>query len=283
MNTAELRSTSERLAGALPELMAHAERLASTVIMGGHGRKRAGQGELFWQYRPTQMGDDPRRIDWRRSARSDATFIQEREWQSAQTTLMWVNSASSMQYTTGDTTKAERARLLALALSILLLRGGERVGLAGPDVPARGGQHQPMQIASGLLDASAPPLNPGRVPAHGHVVLISDFFTDIEPLRRALALCTQKGATGVILQVLDPSETAFPFKGRVRFEDMSGAEDYETQSAGDLRTRYLERLAERQAEMRQLARQSGFLFHTHTTDASALSALLWLYHAVART
>ncbi|MDA0721228.1 MAG: DUF58 domain-containing protein, partial [Proteobacteria bacterium] len=39
-----LRSQAERLASHLPPLLAEAEHLAATVLLGDHGRRRAGTG-----------------------------------------------------------------------------------------------------------------------------------------------------------------------------------------------------------------------------------------------
>ncbi|NHX27360.1 DUF58 domain-containing protein, partial [Escherichia coli] len=146
---AALRAGAEGLAAALPPLLAQAEHLATTVMMGEHGRRRAGMGDEFWQYRPAHAGDPAHRIDWRRSARSDQHFVREKEWQAAQSVTLWVDPSQAMQFA-GDGrhgTKADRAGLLALALSVLLIRGGERVGLAGFDLPPRRGELQLMRLA----------------------------------------------------------------------------------------------------------------------------------------
>jgi hypothetical protein len=49
-----------RIAAPLPALMADAQHLAATVLLGVHGRKRAGTGDEFWQYRPAEAGDSLR-------------------------------------------------------------------------------------------------------------------------------------------------------------------------------------------------------------------------------
>jgi len=58
---------SLELAGTLPALMVAADRVAATVIQGVHGRRRVGQGDAFWQYRPYREGDSASQIDWRKS------------------------------------------------------------------------------------------------------------------------------------------------------------------------------------------------------------------------
>ena len=59
------RRNGEALAAAFPPLLVAADRVASTVAQGVHGRRRVGQGETFWQYRRFEYGDSPQQIDWR--------------------------------------------------------------------------------------------------------------------------------------------------------------------------------------------------------------------------
>jgi uncharacterized protein (DUF58 family) len=283
--TGDLRSRAEALGQTLPPLLAEAEMLASTVMMGEHGRRRAGLGDEFWQYRPAHQGDSARIIDWRRSARSDAHFVREREWQAAQSVTIWVDPAKSMGFT-GDTSrgpKADRARLLGLALAVLLLRAGERVGLAGLAAP-RAGRAQLLRLASRLSgeetgeDYGAPETE-GMV-SHGRGVFLSDFLGDLAGIEAGLARAADRGVKGVLIQILDPAEEEFPFDGRTIFESMGGTMRHETQQAGELRTRYLARLAERKDRLSGLARAVGWHFTTHHTGAPAQSALLWAYLAL---
>jgi uncharacterized protein (DUF58 family) len=280
-----LRPRAEAEAARLPPLLARAERLARTVLLGEHGRRRAGAGDDFWQYRPVQPGDSRRMIDWRRSARSDAQFVRQREWQVAQSVMLWVDPAASMRFASdkGLPEKADRARLLALAMALLLDRGGERVGLTGSALPPRRGAAQIARLTQALCDESeadyASPDMSGLVP-HGRALLISDFLGDPGPVRTALTAAADRGVRGVLLQVLDPAEEAFPYRGRTVFESMGGTLRHETLKAADLRPRYLERLAARKDELARLATATGWSHHCHHTDTSAQSALLWLYRAL---
>lgn len=282
-----LRAAAEAEAARFPALLARAEHLAGAVLLGEHGRRRAGMGDDFWQYRPVQPGDSLRQIDWRRSGRSDAQFVRQREWQIAQSVMLWVDEAASMRFTSDDNLpqKADRARLLALAVAIMLNRGGERVGLTGAELPPRRGQAQITRLAHALCseseqDYGAPDLR--GLPPHGRALLVSDFMGDIAPVREALGMATDRGVRGLLLQVLDPVEEAFPFRGRTIFESVGGSIAHETLKASELRARYLARLAERKDELRQICRLTGWQFHCHHTSQSAQAALLWLYLAFAQ-
>jgi len=282
---ADLRARAEALGQALPPLLAEAEMLAATVMLGEHGRRRAGLGDEFWQYRPAHQGDSARMIDWRRSARSDAHFVREREWQAAQSVTLWVDPSKSMSFSgdKGRAPKGDRAKLLALALAVLLLRGGERVGLAGMAAP-RAGRSQMLRLAMRLSGAEegedfGAPETDGMV-SHGRAVFLSDFLGDLAGVEAGLARAADRGVKGVLMQILDPAEEEFPFAGRTIFESMGGSVRYETQQAGDLRARYLARLAERKDRLATLTRAVGWHFTTHHTGQPAQSALLWAYGAL---
>jgi uncharacterized protein (DUF58 family) len=271
----------------LPPLLAEAEHLATTVLLGDHGRRRAGAGDTFWQYRAAQPTDEARSIDWRRSARADGHFVREKEWQIAQSVQLWVDQGASMGFSSDldIPQKSERARMLALAIAILLVRAGERVGLTGLDLPARGGQLQLLRLAEMLSrDTDAEYASPGArgMLPHSRALFVSDFLGDMTKIQDALTQAADKGVKGAILQVLDPQEEAFPFDGRTIFESMSGNLQHETLKAGDLRGRYLERLATRKDELAQLARRTGWQFQTHHTGEPAAGVLLWLYGALER-
>ncbi len=285
---AALRSRAEDLSARLPALMADAQYLAATVMLGAHGRRRSGLGDEFWQYRSAAAGDPARLIDWRRSARSDANFVQEKEWQAAQSVLVWVDQSQSMGFGSAKDlpTKADRARLLALATSILLIRGGERVGLAALDGPPRQGEIQLSRIARALcgpddtVEYGVPGFS-GMLP-NSRALFVSDFFGDIGVVTAKLAQAADRGIKGALVQVLDPQEETFPFDGRTIFESMGRSVAHETLKASDLRGRYLERLAERKDALAMLAQGTGWQYHCHHTSDTAQAALLWIYAALER-
>jgi uncharacterized protein (DUF58 family) len=282
---AHLRARAETVAAGLPPLLAAAEHLAATMVLGEHGRRRAGLGDEFWQYRPAHAGDNLRQIDWRRSARSDATFVREKEWQAAQSVLFWADRAQSMGYrgATDRVTKAHRAAVLALAAAVLLNRGGERIGLIDDDRPPRHGSGQLLHMA-GLLgtgtasDYGLPPERPA--PDGARLVFISDFLGDWDGIEARLAHIAGRRARGVLLQVLDPVEEAFPFDGRTIFESPGGTVAFETLRAGRLRTAYLDRLAARKDALATWARRTGWRWQIHHTGEPAQTALMWLFGAL---
>jgi len=284
-NPLALRARAEAEAARLPPLLARAEQLAGTVLLGEHGRRRAGLGDDFWQYRPVQPGDAANTIDWRRSGRGDQQFVREREWQIAQSVMLWVDRSASMRFSSDRNLpeKGDRARLLALALAVMLIRGGERVGLTGAALPPRRGNAQLERLATIFMDDEASdygePEARGMIP-HARAAFVSDFMGDVAPVKAALTKAADRGVRGLLIQVLDPSEEAFPFHGRTVFESIGGTVSHETLKAGDLRDRYLNRMAERKDELAHLCRVTGWQYDCHHTGDSAQAALLWAWRAM---
>jgi uncharacterized protein (DUF58 family) len=281
-----MRRSAEEHAAQLPPLLAEARRLAASVVMGTHGRRQAGQGEEFWQFRGAVPGDAWRSIDWRRSARSDGHFIRQQEWQAAQSVLFWIDGAQSMHFI-GDRKrpkKAARASLLGLAIIILLAKAGERIGLVEDADPPKSGQTQVDRIVAqigarkDLIDYGLPA---DRVfPKGSRAVFLSDFLGDWGKVRTTILKAADRGVNGALLQILDPIEEAFPFDGRTEFQSMTGAIRFETLRARGLKQAYLEKLTARKAALGEIAAQTGWQYLCHHTDQPAKPAMMWLYAAL---
>ncbi len=276
---------AEALGARLPPLLVAADRVASTVAQGVHGRRRVGQGDSFWQFRPYVHGDPLGRVDWRQSARADRAFVRETEWEAAQTVLLWRDSSASMRWKSkgSSTDKLGRADLLLLALAALLLRGGERVRLIAPGSVSLSGRHSLDRVAEQLamapVDETAPA--PIALPRHARVVLIGDFLGPLAETATLLQGFAAASVRGHLLQVLDPAETDLPFTGRVRFRGVEDDGDTLIPRVEAVRTAYAEALAAQMAGLSALCRAAGFSRAVHRTDHAPETALLGLYSALA--
>ncbi|MCH8154963.1 MAG: DUF58 domain-containing protein, partial [Proteobacteria bacterium] len=213
-----LRQRAEQLAATLPPLMVAAERVASTVAQGVHGRRRVGQGETFWQFRGYHFGDPPQSIDWRQSAKSDRVYVRQMEWEAAQSVWVWCDTSASMNWRSSPDhpDKRERAELLALALTALLVRGGEHVALLGSGVRPLSGRSALARLAT-LIEqsrhsgADLPPVLP--LPRDAQTVLIGDFLAPLEAVEAVVRGYVEDGVKGYMLQVLDVAEETLPYDG----------------------------------------------------------------------
>jgi uncharacterized protein (DUF58 family) len=272
---------AEALGATLPPLVVQAERVASTVMQGVHGRRRPGQGDAFWQFRPYLPGDSAARVDWRQSAKSDRLFVRETEWEAAQTVALWCQADAGMDWRSDAMlpTKQVRAELLVLALSALLFRGGERVRLFG--LPRAFSGRGALTSLAQSLPRQAAVAEDARIPRHARAVLIGDFLAPLEETRRIVAQLAAGAVRGHLLQVLDPAEETLPFTGRVRFRAPGDAEEALVPRVEGVRALYEERLARHREGLAALAAASGWSFATHRTDQPPETALLALHRRLA--
>src|ERR1700759_3548098 len=144
------------LAATMPRLILEERRVPATGIHGLHGRRRAGSGENFWQYRRFISGEPASRVDWRRSARDDHLYVREREWEAAHTVWIWPDRSPSMQFASPlvRETKLYSSLVVALALAEILVEGGERVGIPGLTRPT-GSRNVIERMAQAILHDSA--------------------------------------------------------------------------------------------------------------------------------
>lgn len=279
MTATALRHSALALAAPHQALLLDAHRLAAAVA-GLHGRRRAGPGEAFWQYRDHQPQDGARLVDWRRSARGERLYVKEREFEAAQAAFLWADPSPGFDWRGAKSrpTKRQRAQAIALAFGLLALRGGERVGLLGE--PARRGVTALPRLCARWL-SRPDPVAPNHAPARSVVVLATDGFAPIAQLEAQIAPITARGASGALLLVTDPAEEEFPFSGRVRFEAVDNARDGLTLGRAEMaRDAYLERLTAHRVALAGLAERHGLILVRHRTDAAAATPLALLVAAL---
>ncbi|MGO9420954.1 DUF58 domain-containing protein [Roseiarcus sp.] len=279
-----VRLEAADLSARLPTLIVAARNVAQTVRHGVHGRRKAGSGETFWQFRPFVSGEPSSRVDWRRSAREERAFVREREWESAHTVWIWFDRSASMRFgsSLAPSSKIDRAAVIALAFADLSVRGGERAGFLGLTRPlATQGVIESFAEAiatderlHGPSDAPLPPAAPAR--SRSLVLLVGDFLSEPADTERALRAIAAEGAVGEIIMVADPIEESYPFSGNVEFLHPAGSLRFVTPRAQSLRDAYLNRLAAHRDALRQICARLGWGWSLHRTDASAAEALLAL-------
>ena len=284
---------AQALGARLPALLVAADRVAATVAQGVHGRRRAGMGDSFWQYRQALPGEAASRIDWRQSARSSRAYVRETEWEAAQTVYLWHDPSPSMRWRSQATLplKAERAELLLLALASLLLRGGEHVRLlsaTGTRAAPVSGQGGLQRLATALVlrpDHDQPgeqglPPAALELPRHARLVLFSDMLAEPAAVEALFARLSAIPVGCTVLQILDPAELSLPYAGRVRFDGLEGETSILAPRAQDLAAAYQAAIGLHQERLATLCAGAGFGLTRHRTDQPPQGALLALHQAL---
>src|ERR1043165_4864833 len=269
------------LAARIPRLILEARRVAATVIHGLHGRRRAGPGENFWQYRRFVSGEPSQNVDWRRSARDDHLYVREQEWEAAHTVWIWPDRSPSMAFASKQArnSKRERGLIVTFALAELLVAGGERVGIPGLMTPTAS-RSVIDKIAQAMLhdDAARASLPPSFIPsALAEIVVLSDFWSPMSEISTMLAGLSASGAHGTLIQIVDPAEETFPYAGRVEFVEPEGGDVITAGRAESWANDYVARVALHRDEIRYETNKLDWLFSTHTPSRSAAELLLFLH------
>ena len=272
---------SRTLAASLPRLVLEARRIAANVIHGLHGRRRAGAGESFWQYRRFVSGEPSQNVDWRRSARDDHLYVREQEWEAAHTVWVWPDRSPSMAFASKEArdSKLERSLIVAFALAELLVAGGERVGIPGLMAPTAS-RSVIDKMAQAMLhdDEARLSLPPSFVPsALAEIVVLSDFWSPIADIRAMLTGLSASGAHGTLVQIVDPAEESFPYSGRIEFVEPEGFGAITAGRAESWAGDYITRVALHRDQIRDETNRLDWLFTTHTTRRSAAELLLFLH------
>lgn len=275
-----------RVFAAMPGLEWKARYLMEGFLSGLHGSPFHGPSIEFRDYRDYQPGDDLRRIDWRLYARNDRLCVRRYEQETNARCYLLCDTSASMSYrgATAWASKIEAARVLGLALSFLLLRQNDAVGLLALQAACGDPRPQPavryvrpsqkpdqagvMLRELGSLDPQGGPAlaalleHAGRI-AHRRslLVLISDLLEPSPEVELGLKRLRFGGHECLCLQVLDGDEIDFPFEDATLFEDLESGlrRRVAGREVGDLyRSRFAAFLGEwqdlfRRLEVRHLA------------------------------
>src|SRR5436190_11496526 len=279
--TQRATGAGRQLSTQMPRLILEARRVAATVIHGLHGRRRAGTGENFWQFRRFMSGEPATRVDWRRSARDDHLYVREREWEAAHTVWIWPDRSPSMVFASALVweTKLDRALVVAFALAEVLVEGGERVGIPGLMRPSASRNIIERMAETIVHDPTArASLPPSFAPSpQSEVVVLSDLWSPIADVHRTIAQLSANGAHGHVVQIVDPAEETCPFSGRVEFFDPEDGHTITVGRAEQWREEYQKRLEQHRAEIRAETDRLGWSFIIHRTDRPGSELLLALH------
>lgn len=239
-----MRLKAEELSSQISTLYIKADRIANTIWEGMHSRNKDGLGDNFWQFRKYEYGDPAHLIDWKKTAKSNETFIQEKESQTLQNFVIWRDTSQSMNFSSAKNidTKLFRANLLTLVLTMILSKSGENIVLNGTDSKLLKGSeavsfisnHINKQINNKYI--SAP--NIDEIKNNSHVILIGDFLNNLADTKKVIKQLSDRGINGIIIHIVDPAEKSFPYKGRINFNGLEEEQNILIGKAESVRSHY---------------------------------------------
>jgi uncharacterized protein (DUF58 family) len=206
------------------------------MLSGMHKSPYKGYSVEFAEHRQYAPGDEIRHIDWRVLGKTDRYFIKEYEEETNLQAHLLVDASGSMGF--GQPTKYAYASLAAAALSYLMLRQLDQVGLVLHDQalrailpPSAASKHwlRIVQTLEGAKPGGETALSPlwhqlcRQIRRRGLIVILSDAFDRIDDLVLALRDFRHAGHEVIFFQVLAPEEIEFPFRRMTQFRSLEQA------------------------------------------------------------
>jgi uncharacterized protein (DUF58 family) len=258
-------------------------------ITGLHRSPYHGFSVEFAEHRQYRPGDSIKHLDWKIFGRTEKHYVKQYEEETNLRSMVCLDTSASMNYASkGNITKFEYASYLAAALSYLLIKQRDAVGLTLYDtdirkfIPPRSKQSYLHELLKTLVDVqpanetgTAGALNKlaERINRRGLVIVISDFFDDPESIMNALKHFRHKQHDVLAFQILDPRERDFKFNlTGANFKDMETGEELVTQPY-QIQQSYAETMNEFLNKIRKESRNHFIDYHLITTDTPFDKAL----------
>lgn len=235
------------------ELRARA--LVEGHFSGRHKSQYRGASVEFADHREYSHGDETRHIDWKVYGRRDRLFVKQFDAETNLNVHLLLDVSASMDYGS-PVRKLDYAAYLTAGLAYLATRQRDAAALVLFDRAVR--THLPPQTKPAhlqrifdVLQAVQPGAETNTAAAletvaqtvnrRGLVILLSDLLDDPEPILRALGYFRHRGHDVVVMQVMDPTELTFDFRGPTVFVDLETKERMATQPE-QVRQEYLRAL-----------------------------------------
>jgi uncharacterized protein (DUF58 family) len=234
----------------------------------------------FTEYRQYSPGDDPRFLDWKLYGRSDRFYVRKFQEETNLRCYLLVDNSGSMDYGSGEYTKAAYARTLAATFALFLQAQGDAVGLLafgerlGDYVPPRSRRghlralmHALERTAPGVTTDLHAPLERimQLVRKRGMIVMISDLLAPIDAVEKRLGSLAACGHDISLFHVLDPAELNFTFEEPVMIEETESRRTMFIDPAV-ARSDYLRRLEAHFDAIQTSCRRLGVGYHRFTID-----------------
>lgn len=262
------------------------------LMTGQHRSPYQGISVEFAQHRPYAPGDDIRHVDWKVFGKTDRIYLKQYQEETNLHLLCVVDASESMAYgSVGEGaarwSKYDHATAIAAVLSYMAIQQQDSAGLAIFDQELRRyhkPSNAPIQWKLVTQELSQTPrlkkTDTGRVldqlaeklTQRSLIVILSDFFDDLESIKRGLRHLRYKKHELLVLQILDPAELDFPFEDVTLFKGLEQAGELLAEPQA-LRNGYLAQLERFTDELKRLCRGMDIDFQ-RMNSGEALEATL---------
>ncbi len=214
-------------------------------MVGLHKSPYHGFSVEFTEHRPYMQGDSLKDIDWKVYGKTEKFFIKQYEEETNLKSYILLDASKSMTYASeGNISKLEYASTLVASLSYLMIKQQDAVGLTlysdkvDKYFPPRASRAYLQELLKSLAEISASNktntaacLNSiaEKIKRRGLVIIVSDFFDDVNSILNALKHFRYQKNEVIVFQIVDPLERSFAFGNDAIFKDMESEDEITTQ------------------------------------------------------
>jgi uncharacterized protein (DUF58 family) len=273
----------------LEGLQLRARLIVEGYVSGVHRSPFHGFSIEFAEHREYTPGDDLRYLDWKALGRTDKYYLKQYEEETNLLCYLLLDSSESMQYRSdaAPMSKLEYAKCTAAALAYLVLQQQDSAGLVTFDREIRAlvrASSNPSHLKELLhvMERSAAERKSStgaifhelaeRFKKRGIVIVLSDFFDDIESMMAGLKHFRHRRHEVILMHVLDPAELEFPFQQTTLFRGLEQWPEVVAEPRA-LRKAYLEEFSRFLRRLKQGCRMHRIDYVPMRTDQSMEVAL----------
>jgi uncharacterized protein (DUF58 family) len=229
----------------LNSLELRARLVVEGFIVGLHRSPYHGFSVEFTEHRPYMQGNGLKDIDWKVFGKTEKYFIKQYEEETNLRSYILLDTSKSMSYASaGNVRKIDYASTLVAALGYLMVEQKDAVGLAlyaekiNKFLPPKATKTYLLEVYKQLSlitpsdqtrTALALSSIAEKIKRRGLVIIVSDFFDDIDSVLKSLKHFRYKNNEVIVFQILDPLERSFAFGRDAVFKDLETLDEITTQ------------------------------------------------------
>ena len=234
---------SSDIISSISSLSLKARLLVEGLIVGMHKSPYHGFSVEFSEHRSYNPGDEIRNIDWKIWGKTDKYFVKEYEEETNLLSHIILDQSNSMSYSSINTSKLDYAKVLAASLAYLMLKQQDAVGLTLFDskirssIPPKSKSNHINSLFQIMENITPGPdtkigdilhISAESIKKRGLVIIISDFFDDLESIISGIKHYRYKGHEVILFHILDEQELQLNFDQRTQFIDLETQETITT-------------------------------------------------------
>ena len=257
-------------------------------LIGLHKSPYHGFSIEFSEHRPYMIGDDLKNVDWRVFAKTEKYFIKQYEEETNLKAYIILDSSRSMSFKSeGEMNKLEYSKTLAASLAYLLIKQRDAAGFINYSNKVehilfpKATKNYLTEIIK-LMNSVKPSETTNtafalaelaeKIKKRSLVIIISDFFDELERTIKALKNFSYLKNEVIVFHILDPMEINFGFQNDSVFVDLETNEKISTQPY-QLRKAYQEAMKEFTDKIKYECLKSNFDYNLIQTSEAFDKAL----------